>query len=85
MNNLNEDFLKKARIYTNIENGRHNKTGGYYIMTGDNLSVCYDGDVGWITQEGLNPNTNWSFESTILPNTGLLCILMQRTKNRILS
>lgn len=48
----NENLAKEGEdLYYVIENGRHNKAGEYYKITGGNLSVCdKDGNVGWSTQ-----------------------------------
>ena len=56
----NENLAKEGEgLYYVIENGKHNKAGEYYKITGGNLSVCdKDGDVGWTTQIELYANTN---------------------------
>ena len=56
----NENLAKEGEgLYYVIENGKHNKAGEYYKITGGNLSVCdKDGDVGWTTQVELYANTN---------------------------
>ena len=48
----NENLAKEGEdVYYVIENGRHNKSGEYYKITGGNLSVCdKDGNIGWSTQ-----------------------------------